>query len=84
LTNDLLLALVLGLVLSGIFGWALPVAVAAPLYDVHRALGVAALLVLLVWKQDVIRKSLGRRLRRKVRPFVGVGRARRRACRSAC
>ena len=65
LTNDLLLALVLGLVLSGIFGWALPVSVAAPLYDVHRALGVAALVVLLVWKQDVIRKSLGRRLRRR-------------------
>jgi hypothetical protein len=65
LTNDLLLALVLGLVLSGIFGWALPVAVAAPLYDLHRAFGVAVLAVLLVWKQDVIRKSLGRRLRRR-------------------
>ena len=31
LTNDLLLALVLALVLSGLFGWALPVQTAAPL-----------------------------------------------------
>src|SRR6188474_2297248 len=65
LTNDLLLTLVLGLVLSGIFGWALPGALAAPLYDVHRALGAAALVLLVVWKQDVIRKSLARRLRRR-------------------
>jgi DMSO/TMAO reductase YedYZ molybdopterin-dependent catalytic subunit len=65
LTNDLLLALVLALVLSGIFGWALPVQTAAPLYDVHRALGVGVLVVLVVWKQAVIRASLLRRLRRR-------------------
>jgi DMSO/TMAO reductase YedYZ molybdopterin-dependent catalytic subunit len=68
LTNDLLLALVLGLVLSGLFGWALPVAVAQPLYDLHRALGVAVLLVLLVWKQNVILASLRRRVSRR-RPW---------------
>jgi DMSO/TMAO reductase YedYZ molybdopterin-dependent catalytic subunit len=65
LTNDLLLGLVLALVLSGLFGWALPVQTAAPLYDLHRALGVAVLGVLLVWKQTVIRASLSRRLRRR-------------------
>jgi DMSO/TMAO reductase YedYZ molybdopterin-dependent catalytic subunit len=64
LTNDLLLALILGLVLSGVFGWALPVAIASPLYDLHRVFGVAVLLVLVIWKQQVIRASLGRRLRR--------------------
>ena len=47
LTNDLLLALVLAQVATGLAGWALPVAQAAPLYDVHRALGVALLLMLL-------------------------------------
>ena len=65
LTNDLLLALVLALVLSGVFGWALPVEIAQPLYDLHRALGAAVLIVLVVWKQAVIRASLARRLRRK-------------------
>jgi hypothetical protein len=47
LTNDLLLALVLAQVATGLAGWALPVAQVAPLYDVHRALGVALLLMLL-------------------------------------
>jgi DMSO/TMAO reductase YedYZ molybdopterin-dependent catalytic subunit len=65
LTNDLLLALILALVLSGVFGWALPVAVAVPLYDLHRVLGVAVLVLLVVWKQQVIRASLGKRLRRR-------------------
>ncbi len=68
LTNDLLLALILGLVLSGLFGWALPVAIGWPLYDVHRALGIAVLVVLLVWKQAVIRASLSRRVLRR-RPW---------------
>jgi DMSO/TMAO reductase YedYZ molybdopterin-dependent catalytic subunit len=68
LSNDLLLALILALVLSGLFGWALPVAVAAPLYDLHRGLGIAVLVVLLVWKQAVIRASLSRRLLRR-RPW---------------
>jgi DMSO/TMAO reductase YedYZ molybdopterin-dependent catalytic subunit len=67
LTNDLLLVLVLALVLSGLFGWALPVALAQPLYDLHRALGVAVLIVLLVWKQAIIRASLGRRFFRAKR-----------------
>jgi DMSO/TMAO reductase YedYZ molybdopterin-dependent catalytic subunit len=47
LTNDLLLALVLAQAATGLAGWALPVAQVAPLYDLHRALGVALLLVLL-------------------------------------
>jgi DMSO/TMAO reductase YedYZ molybdopterin-dependent catalytic subunit len=64
LTNDLLLALVLVQVLGGVLGWALPVETARPLYDVHRALGVAILL-LLGWKQAIALSSLRRRLRRR-------------------
>jgi DMSO/TMAO reductase YedYZ molybdopterin-dependent catalytic subunit len=64
LTNDLLLALVLAQVLGGVLGWALPVDQAQPLYDVHRALGVA-LLLLLGWKQAIALASLRWRLARK-------------------
>lgn len=63
LTNDLLLALVLAQVLSGVLGWALPVATADVFYDLHRAGGVAILLVL-GWKQAIVLRSLRRRLRR--------------------
>src|SRR6266852_1199334 len=62
LTNDLLLALLLAQVLGGLLGWAWPTAVAAPLYDVHRALGVAVIL-LIGWKQAISMASLKRRLR---------------------
>jgi DMSO/TMAO reductase YedYZ molybdopterin-dependent catalytic subunit len=62
LTNDLLLALLLAQVLGGLLGWAWPTAFAAPLYDVHRALGVAVIL-LLGWKQAISIASLQRRLR---------------------
>jgi DMSO/TMAO reductase YedYZ molybdopterin-dependent catalytic subunit len=61
LTNDLLLVLLLAQVLGGVLGWALPVDQARPLYDVHRALGVATLLVL-GWKQAIVLNSLRRRL----------------------
>src|SRR5216683_4870461 len=62
LTNDLLLALLLAQVLGGLLGWAWPTAFAAPLYDVHRALGVAVIL-LIGWKQAISIASLKRRLR---------------------
>jgi DMSO/TMAO reductase YedYZ molybdopterin-dependent catalytic subunit len=62
LTNDLLLTLLLAQVLGGLLGWALPVAAASPLYALHRALGVAVIL-LLVWKQAIALASLRRRLR---------------------
>ncbi|HEY7270921.1 MAG TPA: hypothetical protein VH951_13935, partial [Dehalococcoidia bacterium] len=65
-TNDLLLALVLAQVLGGVLGWALAVDLARPLYDVHRALGVAILL-LLAWKQAIALSSLRRRVRRRNR-----------------
>jgi DMSO/TMAO reductase YedYZ molybdopterin-dependent catalytic subunit len=64
LTDDLLLALVLAQVLGGVLGWALPVDQARPLYDVHRAAGVAIIL-LLGWKQSIALSSLRRRLARK-------------------
>src|SRR5690242_13458176 len=60
LTNDLLLALAIAQVATGLIGWAWPVADVLPLYDLHRALGVALLLVL-VWKQVIVRGSLRRR-----------------------
>jgi len=62
LTNDLLLALLLAQVLGGLVGWAWPTSSAAPLYDVHRALGVAVIL-LIGWKQAISIASLKRRLR---------------------
>src|SRR4030088_3764167 len=61
LTNDLLLALLLAQVLGGLLGWALPVSTAAPLYDVHRAFGIAVIL-LLGWKQAIALRSLRKRL----------------------
>jgi Oxidoreductase molybdopterin binding domain len=61
LSNDLLLALVLAQAATGLAGWALPVAQVAALYDLHRALGVALLLVLVLWKQVIVRRSLQRR-----------------------
>jgi DMSO/TMAO reductase YedYZ molybdopterin-dependent catalytic subunit len=64
LTNDLLLALLLAQVVGGLLGWALPVASVAPVYGLHRALGVAVI-VLLVWKQAIALSSLRRRLRRR-------------------
>jgi len=63
LTNDLLLALLLAQVLSGVLGWALTVDSARTLYDVHRALGVAVILAL-GWKQTIALASLRRRLGR--------------------
>ena len=64
LTNDLLLVLLLAQVLGGLLGWAWPVAPAAPLYDLHRALGIAVIL-LLGWKQAIALGSLRRRLQRQ-------------------
>lgn len=64
LTNDLLLALLLAQVLGGLVGWAIPVETAGPLYDLHRAVGVAIIL-LLGWKQAIALNSLRRRVRRR-------------------
>src|SRR6202158_1684837 len=64
LTNDLLLALLLAQVLGGLIGGAIPVETAAPLCDLHRALGVGVIL-LLGWKQAIALNSLRRRVRRR-------------------
>ncbi len=64
LTNLLLLLLVLAALASGLLGWALPESLGWPLYDLHR-LVASALLVLLVWKQLIVRASLERRLGRR-------------------
>ena len=63
LSNDLLLVLVLAQVLTGLIGWAWPVAQVTFVYDLHRALGVGVLLTL-VWKQLIVRRSLRYRLKR--------------------
>jgi len=62
LTNDLLLALLLAQVLGGLVGWAIAVDISGPLYDLHRAVGVAIIL-LLGWKQAIALHSLRRRVR---------------------
>lgn len=64
ITNLLLLGLVLAQALSGLAGWLLPDGWALPFYDLHRAGGVALLLVLF-WKQGIARASLRWRLRRR-------------------
>ena len=64
LTNDLLIALVLAQVLSGVLGWALQIEVARPLYDLHRALGIGIIL-LLGWKQSIALNSLRKRVLRR-------------------
>jgi DMSO/TMAO reductase YedYZ molybdopterin-dependent catalytic subunit len=63
-TNDVLVALLLAQVLGGVLGWWLPVSSALPLYDAHRALGVATLLVL-GWKQAIALRSLRKRVTRQ-------------------
>ncbi len=60
LENLLLLGLTLSLVATGLLGWVMPVATAAPLYVAHRALGLA-LVVALGWKVGMARRSLARR-----------------------
>ena len=64
LTNDLLLVVLLLQVLTGVLGWAWPVADAALLYPLHRALGIG-LIVLLGWKQAIALASLQRRVFRR-------------------
>lgn len=72
ITNDLLLLLVLAGLATGMAGWALPLATALPLFPLHRAFG-AALLVVLLWKQGIVRGSLTRRLGRRDRSvWVGL------------
>ena len=63
LTNDLLLLLVLAQIVTGLVGWAFPIDRVLPVYALHRALGVAVLLVILR-KQTIARASLARRLAR--------------------
>jgi DMSO/TMAO reductase YedYZ molybdopterin-dependent catalytic subunit len=63
LTNLLLLVLVAGLALSGLFGWVSPDATADPWYELHRLFGVGLLLTLF-WKAPIVRGSLSRRLAR--------------------
>jgi hypothetical protein len=72
LTNDVLLALVLAQAATGLAGWALPVAQVAPLYDLHRALGAALILVLVLWKQVIVRRSLARRWGRDGSTLWGI------------
>src|SRR5438093_2089347 len=62
--NVLLGAGVVGLAATGLAGWLLPFGQALPLFDLHRALGVAALLLVAAWKWRIARRSLRRRLER--------------------
>ncbi|HEY3078541.1 MAG TPA: molybdopterin-dependent oxidoreductase [Chloroflexota bacterium] len=69
--NVLLGAGVLGLVATGLAGWLLPFEPALALFDLHRALGAAALLVVAAWKWRIAARSLRRRLVRP--PGAGQG-----------
>jgi DMSO/TMAO reductase YedYZ molybdopterin-dependent catalytic subunit len=74
LTNLLLLLLVAAGVATGILSWLLPEPEAIPLYDLHRVFGLA-LVLLLVWKQVIVRSSFTRRLGRQPRDrstLVGI------------
>jgi DMSO/TMAO reductase YedYZ molybdopterin-dependent catalytic subunit len=72
LVNDVLLALAVALAATGLAGWALPLAAAGWLDALHRLLGVALLLVLLS-KLPIARRSLGRRVARPRQRGVLVG-----------
>jgi DMSO/TMAO reductase YedYZ molybdopterin-dependent catalytic subunit len=74
--NDVLLALVLVLVLSGVLGWALPISSAGWLYDVHRVFGVAIVAAVVFWKWDIATASLRKRV--QLRRGRAAGRGRRR------
>src|SRR5919201_3457660 len=60
----LLGACVVGLAATGLAGWLLPFEQGLPLFDLHRALGVAALLITALWKGRIAARSLRRRLLR--------------------
>src|SRR5438132_5899880 len=71
-TNLTLLGLTGGLVASGLAPWILPEPSAVPLYLVHRALGLALILTLVV-KYGIARASVRRRLRRGAAPSLVIG-----------
>src|SRR2546429_9481781 len=60
LTNLALLAAIATLLVSGIVAWLLPDTAAGALYVAHRVAGVALVLAL-VWKYAIVRRSLRRR-----------------------
>src|SRR2546425_13284321 len=60
LANLVLLAAVTSLLASGIVAWLLPESAATPLYVAHRVAGIALVLAL-VWKYAIARRSLRRR-----------------------
>jgi cytochrome b561 len=68
--NDLLLLLVTLQVASGVVGWYLPISDAEPLYEAHRWMGAALLLLLVLWKLPIARASLRRRLPRRDRSLA--------------
>ena len=71
-TNLTLLALTGGLVASGLVAWILPESIGAPLYLVHRVLGVA-LIGTLVAKYGIAWASVRRRVRRGLSTALVIG-----------
>ena len=72
LANLLLGACVLGLATSGLLGWLLAFDQARPLFDLHRALGAALLVVVVAWKGRIAARSLGRRGPREGSVWAGL------------
>jgi DMSO/TMAO reductase YedYZ molybdopterin-dependent catalytic subunit len=70
--NLLLLCAVVILVATGLIAWALPETAATPLLLAHRAAGLA-LVVSIAWKLPIARRSLLRRVARRIEPSLVVG-----------
>ncbi len=69
--NLVLLAAITALLASGIVAWLLPDAAAGALYIAHRVAGIALVLAL-VWKYAIVRRSLRRRGVRSSGVWIGV------------
>jgi DMSO/TMAO reductase YedYZ molybdopterin-dependent catalytic subunit len=74
LANLALLAAITTLLVSGIVAWLLPDTSAGPLYVVHRVAGIALVLAL-VWKYAIARRSLRRRGVRGSGVWIGLAAA---------
>lgn len=71
LANLVLLGAIATLLATGVVAWLLPDPAAAPLYLVHRVAGLALVLAL-VWKYAIARRSLGRRGLRGRAVWIGL------------
>ena len=72
LTTVLLWGCVVGLAATGLLGWVLPFGQALALFELHRVLGAALLVLLAAWKWRIAARSLGRRWPRDRSVWAGL------------